>query len=168
MGSTSTRFVDHTSHRFFSEDEIKAWVLAYIDGSFIVTRVVYFRSGRALWQNKLRQFANVMVPVCLRYSTRSFPPPTQVVAVYGCWRQGRRYALILGPYGRVRSYRKCRGTKGYWRHKRSTVDLRRSPFPAGILISVHLVLASRFVYHEEWVRSHSTSNSPSMVYHRTL
>ena len=78
------------------------------------------------------------------------------------------HTLIKGLRRWVRPYRKGKGIKGPWKHKGNEVGLRLLPFPPGNLISIHLMLASRFVYHAEWVRSHSASNSPTMTYHKTL
>lgn len=99
-GSTFNRFVDHTSHRSLAN---KAWLLAYIyiAGCFIVTSVVLFPGqlrGKTKQNTTNSKVVIPVVPWFLWSSTRSLHcilRSTQVLPIYGCWRQWQYWAY---PY----------------------------------------------------------------------
>jgi hypothetical protein len=138
-GSTSTRFVDHTSHRFFNEDEYKAWLHTIIEGSVITTCVAYFRASCVARQSTTNHQSSSSCVPCSLPLVHYFLPSTQVLPVYGCWKQGQ-WAYIptypyLGPRRRVRSYRKSR-------YKKGVGNTKEVKLICGV---IHLVLASMFV-----------------------
>lgn len=156
-GLSSNRFVDHTYHRFLDEDEYKALLLAYIMGCFIMTSTVYFLASSVAKLSKPRQIPKVVVPVVSAVSAvsvvlQSFIHSHHLHRYYqfmAAGDSGSGYALILGLRRWVRSYRKGKGMQGRWRHKGNEVNLRLLPYPPGKGFSIHLMLASRVVYHEE-------------------